>query len=183
MNWIKPQVDRAVALGLNAIRIIGAPQVVLVRTSSDLPVISSEAYNARWEQLAAYCHTRGLRLYPSLTEKWAYMYKKFGGLGGAGPWDFRDPKVTAVITSSGPHARSTRDVIGFDVFQEGSGSHGDGLRVDDVLALYAAIRKMAPGIPITTSESSASFDSPKAFWTNSTSLSYQLWVHPRVRTL
>ncbi len=177
-NWIKPQVDRAIALGLNAIRIIGAPQVVLVRTSSDLPAISSSTYNARWEQLASYCLDNGLRLYPSLTEKWAYMYAKFGGLGGVPPWNFQDPTVTSVITSSALALSKYPNVIGFDIFQEGGGSHSDGLELADVLALYAAIRQVAPAIPLTTSDSSGSYSTADAFWNNSTSLSHQLWARP-----
>lgn len=177
-NWIKPQVDRAMALGLNAIRIIGAPQVVLARINPDLPAIPLATYIARWEQLATYCQENGLRLYPSLTEKWAYMYTQFGGLGGVPPWNFRDPAVTSVITASAAALAKYPNVIGFDIFQEGGGSHSDGLTVDDVLALYAAIRRVAPNVPLTTSDSSGSYPTAEAFWQDTESLSYQLWVHP-----
>lgn len=177
-NWIKPQVDRAISLGFNTIRAIGAPQVVLVRTSGEMPRLSSATYNARWEQLAAYCLEKGIRLYPSLTEKWAFMYSKFGDMGGEPPWNFQDPTVTEIVVSSAAALAKFPNVIGFDIFQEGGGSHGDGLVVEDVLALYRAIREVAPQVPLTTSESSASYPTPEAFWSNTTSLPYQLWVHP-----
>lgn len=177
-NWIRPQIDRALELGFNAIRVIGAPQVVLVRTREDLPKVPLSTYNARWEQLAAYLSEKGMRLYPSLTEKWAYMYTMFGGLGGSPPWDFRNHDVTEVITASASTLAKYPNVVGFDLFQEGGGSHGDGLMIDDVLALYAAVRAVAPGVPLTTSDSSASYKSAQGFWSNRASLPYRLWTHP-----
>lgn len=176
-NWIKPQLDRAVSLGLNAIRIIGAPQVVLADTSPGLPAITSARYVARWEQIAQYCLDHGLALYPGLNEKWAYMYTQFGGRGGMPPWDFQDPEVTAVIVASAEALSRYPNVIGFDIFQEGGGSHGDGLLIEDVLALYGAIRAAAPDVPLTTSDSSGSYATSAEFWNNTTSLPYQLWTH------
>lgn len=175
-NWIKPQIDRAIALRLNAIRIIGSPQSVLTYASTSLPQISQAAYNARWRQIAEYCLRNGLYLYPTLTEKWAFMWTSFHGLGGTAPWNFQEPVATAVITSSAAALAKYPNIVGFDLFQEGSGSHGDGLVLADVLALYSAIRAVAPGIPLTTSDSSGSYGSADAFWTNTTSLPYQAWT-------
>jgi len=167
-NWIKPQVDRAIVLGLNTIRVIGAPNIVL--NPASLPAqITQQAYDNRWRQLADYCNEQGLRLYPCLTEMWA-----FTGYTGA-PNDFQDPDVTECITTTAAVLAEFQNVIGFDVFQEGSG-YLDGLDLEDILALYAAIRLVAPGVPLTTSNSSGNFGSAAQFWNDATSLPYQAWM-------
>lgn len=176
-NWIKPQIDRAIQLGLNAVRINCAPQVALVRYSTAIAKLSQATYIARCEQIASYCLGRGLYLYPTLTEKYAYMYTMFGGLGGVPPWDFQDELVTDLVAASAAAFAKYPNVIAFDVFQEGLGSDGDGLTVADVIALYAAIRVAAPGIPLTTSDSSGSFGNAAYFWANDSSLPYQLWTY------
>jgi hypothetical protein len=167
-NWIKPQVDRAVVLGLNTVRIIGAPQVVF-NASTSPSQISQATYDSRWKQLAQYCLDQGLRLYPALTEKWAFM-----GYTGA-PNNFQDATVTAGITTTAAVLAQYENVIGFDIFQEGTGV-ADGLVLADVLALYAAIRAVAPGIPLTTSNSSGGFGTAAGFWADTSSLSYQAWT-------
>lgn len=162
-NWIKPQVDRAVVLGLNGIRIIGAPDAVL---SGGL---TQNAYNAHMEQLAAYCSYLGLMFYPCLCEKWVFTY------GHTPPYDWQDATATATITSSAAALAPYKNIFGFDLFQEGSGQ-SDGLLVADVVALYAAIRDVAPGIPVTTSNSSGGFGTAAQFWADTTSVPYQAWT-------
>lgn len=167
-NWVKPQVDRAIKLGLNAVRVIGAPQVVVRSgTGSGAAQITQAAYDAHWKQLADYCLLNGLRLYPCLTEKWAFY--------NGSTYSFQDSAATTSITTTAAVLSTYPNVIGFDIFQEGSGS-GDGLLLADILALYAAIRAAAPGVPLTTSNSSGGFGSAAAFWTDTTSLSYQAWM-------
>lgn len=168
VNWIQPQVDRAIKLGLNAIRLIGAPQVVLISgTGSGAAQISQATYDARWKQLADYCMVNGLRLYPCLTEKWAFY--------NLSTYSFQDAAATASITTTAGVLSAYQNVIGFDLFQEGSGS-SDGLLLADVLALYAAVRVTAPGVPLTTSNSSGNFGSAAGFWTDSTSLPHTVWL-------
>lgn len=167
-NWIQPEVDRAIKLGLNAIRVIGAPQVVLVAgTGSGAPQITQATYDARWKQLAEYCMANGLRLYPCLTEKWAF----YNGT----TYSFQDAAATTSITTTAAALAAYQNVIGFDLFQEGSG-YSDGLVLADVLALYTAVRAAAPGVPLTTSNSSGNFGTAVQFWTDTTSLPYQAWT-------
>ncbi|ORU96143.1 hypothetical protein AWB94_31260 [Mycolicibacterium canariasense] len=167
-NWIQPQVDRAIKLGLNAIRIIGAPQVVLTAgTGSGADQITQATYDARWKQLAQYCLENGLRLYPCLNEKWAF----YNGT----TYIFQDATATTCITTTAAILAAYENVMGFDLFQEGSGS-SDGLVLADVLALYSAVRAAAPGVKLTTSSSSGNFGTAAQFWTDSTSLSYTAWV-------
>jgi hypothetical protein len=173
-NWIKPQIDRAVSLGLNAIRVIGAPECVLVDTYGNLLKISQDTYNNRWKQLANYCLQKSLYLYPALCEKYAYETYQTSQ-GGSAPWNFQNETVTAIITSCALALASYSNIIGFDVFQEGSGS-SDGLVLSDVMALYSSIRSVAPNIPLTTSNSSGGFASAATFWNDSGSLSYQVQV-------
>lgn len=167
-NWIQPQVDRAIKLGLNAIRVIGAPQVVLTAgTGSGAAQISQATYDARWKQLAQYCVENGLRFYPCLTEKWAF----YNGT----TYSFQDAAATACITTTAAVLSGYGNVIGFDLLQEGSG-YSDGLVLADVLALYAAVRSAAPGVPVTTSSSSGNFGTTAQFWSDATSLPYQAWT-------
>src|SRR6266566_894356 len=56
-GWIRPQVDCAIALGANAIRILGDVAMVL---SGGMP---QATYNARLQQLMAYCVENHLALY------------------------------------------------------------------------------------------------------------------------
>ena len=167
-NWIKPQIDRAAALGMNAVRLIGNPGIVFYGATGGWSAISQATYDLRWKQVAAYCQTIGLFLYPCLTEKWAFS-------DGAGGYNFTSAPAIAAIASSAQALAGYPNVIGFDVFQEGSGS-AEGLTVSDVLAVYAAIRTASPGVPLTTSSSSAGFGAVADFWGDRTSLPYQIWT-------
>jgi hypothetical protein len=172
-NWIKPQVDRARILGMNAVRIIGAPESVLVDPiAGTLLKVSQATYNGRWVQLADYCLRNGMYLYPAPVERWAYETYQTSQ-GGSAPWNFQNPTVTAVVVSCAQTLSTYSNVIGFDIFQEGAGA-SDGLVLADVLALFASIRAVAPNIPLTTSNSSGGFGSAPAFWNDTTSLSYQV---------
>ena len=56
-GWIRPQLDCAVALGCNTIRILGDVAMVLNGQ------MSQATYNARWTQLANYCQANGLAVH------------------------------------------------------------------------------------------------------------------------
>lgn len=221
-NWIKPQVDRAVALGLNAVRLIGGPSCIFVAPAS-LATITQATYDAHWEQLAAYCLDRGVYLYPALTEVSDFVT----ALGTSA--NFQDAALTASIQSTAAALAGYSNVIGFDTFQEGDGATGipwtastvvvlnrvvnhdsgksyicttagttassggptgtgasitDGtavwayqrqaLQKADVLALMAAIRQIAPTVPLTMSRSlSDGFG-----WNDTVSLWYQVFTDP-----
>lgn len=166
-NWIKPQVDRARALGMNTIRLIGNPGIIFMPAGENYPAITQEQYVSRWRQLADYTNSLGMMLYPALCEKWAFW--------DGSTYDFADPDRVGAITEVAKALASYPNVIGFDVFQEGSGKD-DGLTVKNVLDLYSAIRAVAPGIPLTTSNSSDGFGNPADFWSDQKSIQYQAWT-------
>lgn len=172
LNWVKPQVDRAVALGMNTVRIICAPEVVLVNPSNALPLISQATYLSRLSQLAEYCLSKNVYLYPALCQKWDYIDYETAQ-GGSAPWDFQNATVTAVITASAQTLAAYPNVIGFDVFQEGD--LVSGLVLADILALYTAIRGVCK-VPLTTSLSSGGFGTAAGFWQDTTSLQYTCYT-------
>lgn len=166
-NWIKPQVDRARILGMNTIRLIGNPGIVFTPAGEGYPVITLEQYISRWRQLADYTKSLGMMLYPALCEKWAFW--------NGSSYDFVNSDRINAIQAVAKALAEYPNVIGFDLFQEGSGKD-DGLTVSNVLDLYHAIRLVAPNIPLTTSNSSVGFDNPEDFWSDQSSLPYQVWT-------
>ncbi|MCX2713130.1 hypothetical protein [Mycolicibacterium sp. J2] len=166
-DWIRPQVDRARALGMNTVRLIGNPGIIFLPAGENYPAITEEQYIARWRQLAAYTQSLGMMLYPALCEKWAFW--------DGTKFDYTDPQRIAAVTAVAKALAEYPNVIGFDVFQEGSGKD-DGLTVSNVLDLYGAIRSVAPNVPLTTSNSSDGFGNPEDFWDDQSSIPYQAWT-------
>ncbi len=166
-NWIKPQVDRARMLGMNTIRLIGNPGIIFVAAGDNYPAITLEQYISRWRQLADYTKSLGMMLYPALCEKWAFW--------DGTTFDFTNADRIDAIKAVAKALAAYPNVIGFDVFQEGSGKD-DGLTVKNVLDLYSAIRSVAPGMPLTTSNSSDGFGNPADFWSDHSSIQYQAWT-------
>jgi hypothetical protein len=168
-NWIKPQVDRAVALGMNTVRVIGSAECVIVDPIPvTLPKISQATYLARWQQLVEYCQSVGLYLYPVVVQKWDFIDTQ------TPTYNFQASNVTNVVTATAQLLGVYTNVIGFDCFQEGDATYG--LAVADVLAMYSAIRAVAPTVPLTTSNSTGGFGTLRGFWDDTTSLSYQAWT-------
>ncbi len=60
-DWVKPQVDAAYSVGANCIAMIGCLDGV------HSSAITQSATNANWAQLADYCGSLGIALYPKLT--------------------------------------------------------------------------------------------------------------------
>jgi hypothetical protein len=166
-NWIKPQVDRAHILGMNTIRLIGDPSIIFMPAGANYPVITEEQYINRWRQLAEYTNSLGMKLYPAMCEKWAFW--------NGSAFDFADVDRMNAIKAVAKALAEYPNVIGFDVFQEGSGKD-DGLTVKNVLDLYSSIRSVAPGIPLTTSNSSDGFGNPSDFWSDKQSIPYRVWT-------
>jgi hypothetical protein len=166
-NWIKPQVDRARDLGMNTIRLIGNPGIIFMPAGANYPAITEAQYIARWRQLADYTKSLGMMLYPALCEKWAFW--------NGSTYDFADVDRIGAIKAVAKALAVYPNVIGFDVFQEGSGKD-DGLTVKNVLDLYSSIRSVAPGIPLTTSNSSDGFANSNDFWSDQQSIPYQAWT-------
>lgn len=176
-NWIKPQIDRAVALHMNAIRINCNPAVITSNYNSYWPAITLSQYLARCNQLASYCQSKGLYLYPTIVELWAFCYAT--GSYDATP-DFQDATVTANVAASAKAFAQYPNVVAFDVFQEGHGyGDGAGMTTADCLAMFAALREAAPGVPLTVSHSTNTDNS--LFWltqNTSTSLPWLMWADP-----
>lgn len=176
-NWIKPQIDRAVALHMNAIRINCDPAVITANYSSYWPAITLSQYLARCNQLASYCQSKGLYLYPTITEHWAFVYAN--GSYNATP-NFQDATVTANVVASAKEFARYPNVVAFDVFQEGHGyGDGYGMTTADCLAMFTALRSAAPGIPLTVSHSTNTTNT--LFWltqNTSTQLPWLMWTDP-----
>jgi hypothetical protein len=166
-NWIKPQIDRARALGMNTVRLIGNPGIIFLPAGENYPAITQEQYIARWRQIAEYTRSLGMMLYPALCEKWAFW--------DGSTFDYADPLRIEAIKAVAQALSEYPNVIGFDVFQEGSGKD-DGLTVKNVLDLYGAVRSVAPGVPLTTSNSSDGFGDADDFWSDRESVPYQAWT-------
>jgi hypothetical protein len=168
-NWIKPQIDRAVKLGLNAVRMISGPRVILEATVSwtawvgstsysvgnvvsksgkayqcttagtsassggptgtgssitdgtvtwrylredNLAPITQSQYDARWAQLVEYAGANSLAVYPCLCTT-----EDFDAIAAG---SYQNATVTASITTTAAALAKYPNVIGFDVFQEGS---------------------------------------------------------------
>lgn len=166
-DWIRPQVDRARVLGMNTVRLIGNPGIIFLPAGDNYPAITQEQYIARWRQLAEYTQSLGMMLYPALCEKWAFW--------DGTKFDFTNPERVAAVTAVAKALAAYPNVIGFDVFQEGSGKD-DGLTVSNVLDLYSSIRSVAPDVPLTTSNSSDNFGNTDDFWADQSSIPYQAWT-------
>lgn len=111
-NWIKPQVDRASLLGLNAIRLIGGPYAIFA-VPAGYSKITQEVHDQRWEQLAQYCLSKNMLLYPCLVSKWDYIDL---GIPYTDSQMMNSLKTTATALSKYPN------IVGFDIFQEGGES-------------------------------------------------------------
>jgi hypothetical protein len=60
-GWVRKQIDYAMAIGANSIRVLG--DIAMVTGHSPFGTISQALYNQRWAQIAAYCAQNNLGLY------------------------------------------------------------------------------------------------------------------------
>jgi hypothetical protein len=136
-GWMRPQIDCAVALGANAIRIIGDVLCVINGT------LSQASYNARWQQVAAYCAANNLALY--------YTGCSLTGTDGSsnGTAALTDAQIAGVINNNfAALSAHTGIILGVDIVQEAN----NGLNAQRVAAIYAAVRPNVPTvIPCTFS--------------------------------
>jgi hypothetical protein len=134
-GWIRPQIDKALALGAKAIRLIGSVQVV------NLGTISQATYNARMAQFCAYCVANGLAIYPTGCATY--------GTGGTpnGVASLSNAAIAGVINSmldwifgvTGP-TNYAASCIGADVVQEANGN----VTASQVNAIYALVKPHVP---------------------------------------
>jgi hypothetical protein len=145
-GWIRPQVDCAVALGCNVVRLIGDVAMVMNGT------VSQSSYNARWEQFVAYCVGQGLAVYYTGTSPHDTNGRRNGNIAAydANPQAFAYVIKSSVsaLTSGGSDYRGS--VIAIDVVQEAN-AWGN---AEAVKNLYSMIRPFVPtAIPCTFSTS------------------------------
>jgi hypothetical protein len=152
-NWIKPQVDRAAALGLNAIRLIGGPYAVFA-SPAPFTQITQDQYDSRWEQLAAYCNSKNLFLYPVLISKWDLL-----DLRGAEP-DWLEAPMLNSIKSTAQRLSKYKNVIGFDVFQEGSAATGVAWKPNTAYGVNSRVNNNGRGYVAIIGGTSASSGGP-----------------------
>lgn len=131
-NWFKDQIDDAVTLGVNCIRVMGGQGAVTAGT----PLAT---YLARWTQMADYIAAiPGMYFYPAL----AGNHPVSGGALISGHQDTILQTAALLDTYS--------NVIGYDVYNEGGNSvPGD---IAALRSLMAAVRA-ATALPITMSRS------------------------------
>jgi hypothetical protein len=153
INWIKPQVDRAIALGLNAIRLIGGPECIFV-APADLTQITQAQYDAHWTQLATYCLQNGLYLYPCLVSKWDFV--DVYGVGTS----FTDATITASIKTSAANLVKFSNVIGFDLFQEGDSNTGVAWQASHAYSINSLVNLGGNSYKVTVAGTSASSGGP-----------------------
>lgn len=135
-GWIQVQVDRAVSVDANAIRLIG--DVAGVNDGT----FTQATYNARWVQLAEYCASKGLYLYPCLSGS-----SQFAGLSLA--------QIQAVMVSTTHALSAYPNVIGFDIVNEvdnwqSSQGISYATQLSNMATLSAAVRNVTT-VPITYS--------------------------------
>lgn len=152
-GWIRPQVDCAVALGCNAVRLMGDVAMVMNGT------ISQSTYSARWQQFVAYCVSQGLAIYYTGSSPYDTNGRSNGNVAAynSSPRAFADVinKTVAAVTSGS--SDYTASIIAIDVMQEANAwGNAEGVR-----NLYRLIRPFVPNaIPCTFSTSLAAQNTP-----------------------
>lgn len=117
-GWLKPQIDKALAIGINTIHIHGTNYG---RTGSGstggtasgpyAEVLSLATYLAEWDQILSYCRSIGMYVYPGFNADSAIC--EYTGYGGYTPSDaFLTAEYTALAGVLGKYLDI---VIGFDM--------------------------------------------------------------------
>jgi hypothetical protein len=145
-GWIRPQIDCAIALGANAIRIIG--DVAMVLNGG----IRQATYNARLQQLMSYCAENRLSLYYTGCSP----YDTNGADNGTiAAYNSSSRAFIGVLASNVGSVTAgstdyTSSILGCDLVQEAN-AWGNTAAMN---AIYAALRPLVPpAIPCTFSAS------------------------------
>jgi hypothetical protein len=155
-GWIRPQIDCAIALGANTVRLVG--DVAMVFSGS----ISQATYNARLQQVIKYCVDNGLAYY--------YLGCAPYGTDGSnnGTLAMPDAQIASVINSNIAAITSgstdyRANIIGADLVSEANA----GFSAARVNNIYSLVRPNVPAIiPCTFGTSGAL---PDSSWLNSIS--------------
>lgn len=155
-NWIQPQIDRALALGFNAVRLIGAPRAIFVDPDgTNISKITQTTYDARWTQLAQYCLSKGLSLYPSLVQKWDYIDAQ-----ATVTVDYQAAAMTTSIITTAAVLAGYRNVIGFDLFMEGDSNTGTAWTASTAYTIDRIVNNGSKSYKVTIAGTSASTGGP-----------------------
>lgn len=136
-GWIKPQIDYALALGCNVVRLIG--DVAMVINAQ----ISQSTYNQRLAQIVRYCADQGIGYYYTGAATYGTNGTDNGDIGAynAGPQAWADVvKSNIAYVCGGAGGDFTTTIIGNDIMQEAQ-SWGN---VGGVADLYAKIKPFMP---------------------------------------
>ncbi len=135
IGWIRPQIDCAVALGANTVRLIGDVAMVIVGA------ISQATYNARLQQIVKYCVDNGL----------AYYYTGCAPYGtdgvDNGTLATPDAQIASVIVSNIAAITSgsvdyRANIIGADLITEANA----GFSAARVNNIYSLVRPNVPAV-------------------------------------
>jgi len=152
-GWIRPQIDCAIALGANAIRIIGDVAMVLNGA------MTQATYNARLRQLMAYCVENHLALYYTGCATYDTNGSDNGNIAAynANPRAFIGVLASNLSALTSDATDYTSSILGCDLVQEANAWRN----ATAVNAIYSALRPLIPrAIPCTFSASVRMQDAP-----------------------
>lgn len=155
-GWMRPQIDCAIALGANTVRLVG--DVAMVTSGA----LSQAAYNARLQQVVKYCVDNGLAYYYIGCAPYATDGANNGTL--ATP----DAQIASVITSNIAAITSgssdfRANIIGADLVSEANA----GFSAARVNNIYSLVRPNVPAVVPCTFGTSGAL--PDSSWLNSIS--------------
>lgn len=157
-GWIRPQIDCAIALGANAIRIMGDVAMLLNGGVSQITNprlyqrMTQATYNARLQQLMAYCVENHLALYYTGCSPYDTNGADNGNIAAynANPQAFISVLASNIGSVTSGATDYTSSILGCDLVQEAN-AWGNAKAVN---AIYAALRPLIPrAIPCTFSAS------------------------------
>ncbi len=155
-GWIRPQIDCAIGLGANTVRLIG--DVAMVTSGA----VSQATYNARLQEIVKYCVDSGLAYYYTGCAPYGTDGANNGSLATS------DAQIASVINSNiaaitAGDTDFRANIIGADLISEANA----GFSAARVNNIYSLVRPNVPAvIPCTFGTSGAL---PDSSWLNSIS--------------
>lgn len=136
-GWIREQIDYAMSLGANAIRLIGDVAMVINGTGG----MTQAIYNTRLAQLVAYCAANGVSVYYTGCATYGAADNGTITAYGAGAQAFADViKSNIAYVTGGAGGNYTTSLLGCDIVQEAN-SWANAAAVAD---LYGKIKPFVP---------------------------------------
>jgi hypothetical protein len=152
-GWMRPQIDYAMSLGASIIRLIGDVTVVNSGT------ITQGTYNARWQQLAAYCAANGIMLYYTGCATYGTDGSDNGtsALSAATIAGIINSSIIAITSGANDY---TAWIIGADLIQEANA-------LNDVTKVGAVYGLVKPNVPAQIGCTFSTSDPTNTSWTAS----------------